>query len=70
MATMIKRQVAGTTRIVLRFDQAPTLTELRQAIGSVDQADRGLRFKGVDTTPPLKFVFVQDAETETDVPVV
>ena len=76
MATIIKKQIGATTRYALKFDQPPSMTELRQAINSIDLADRTMRLKkisrddGTSLQEPVRFVFIAEGETETDVPVV
>lgn len=74
MATTIKKQVGTATRFVFRFDQPPSMTELRKAIGDIAVEEREVRLSkvvneaGTVLTSPVRFVFIVEGETETDVP--
>ncbi len=74
MTTTIKKQVAGATRYVLKFDAPPSMDELKAMINKIDAADRGMKIKKCvsagdqECAGPVKFVFVAEGETETDVP--
>ena len=75
MATTIKRQIGTATRYVIKFDSPPSMNELRKALGDIDVAERGAPLSlvsneaGAKTASPVRFVFVTEGESETDVPV-
>lgn len=75
MATTIKKQIGSATRYVFKFDAPPTMTELRKAIGDIAVEEREVRLSKVTNEgntvtvqSPVRFVFIVEGETETDVP--
>ena len=74
MATVVKKQTASATRLVLEFDSPPTMDQLKTAINKTDVADRGCVLKRVKNSadislePPVRFVFVVEGGTEVTVP--
>jgi hypothetical protein len=76
MATTVKRVTGTKLRLVLRFDNPPTVKQLMDALKTIPSGDKDSLLVNAGKTEesvggcrnPTKFEFLIESESEADVP--